>query len=229
MDLGRPERFVNMLRIFKPRSPMSMGAWCLSLFGGLASASVGADLIGRRREARALGGANALVGGYLGSYTGVLLASTAVPLWARSRMFLGPIFVTTAVATGAAATRLVLVGAGLPEGHRTRNSLGRIESTAIAIELGLSTWNERRLGATGDALERGRAGKLFRFAKWSVRAGLALRAGRSRLGPRTHHVASVLYLAGGLAFRYAWVAAGHNSATDDKAVARMARQDGREG
>jgi formate-dependent nitrite reductase membrane component NrfD len=215
-----------MLRVFKPRSPMSMGAWCLSLFGGLATASVGADLIGRKREARALGGANAVVGGYLGSYAGVLLASTAVPLWARSKMFLGPIFVTTAVANGAAATRLVLVAAGLPEGHRTRHALGRVETAAMSIELGMSTWNERRLGETGDALERGRAGKLFRFAKWSVLAGLALRALRPRLGRRGHDVASVLYLAGGLAFRYAWVAAGHNSATDDKAVARMARQDG---
>src|SRR3712207_7312595 len=77
MDLGRPERFVNMLRIFKPRSPMSMGAWCLSVFGGLGTAAIGADLLGREREARLLGGANAVVGGYLGSYTGVLLASTA--------------------------------------------------------------------------------------------------------------------------------------------------------
>ena len=82
MDLGRPERFYNMLRIFKPRSPMSMGAWALSAFGGLAAAAVGADLLGRRREAKLLGGANAIVGGYLGSYTGVLLASTAVPVWA---------------------------------------------------------------------------------------------------------------------------------------------------
>jgi hypothetical protein len=228
MDLGRPERFYNMLRIFKPRSPMSMGAWCLSVFGGLASAAVGADLIGRKREARALGGANAVVGGYLGSYTGVLLASTAVPLWARSRMFLGPIFVSTAVATGAAANRLVLVAVGLPDGHRTRHALGRVETAAIGTELALSTWNERRLGRTGDALERGRAGKLFRFAKWSVRAGLALRLLRPRAGVHAHNVASVLYLAGGLAFRYAWVAAGHNSATDDAAVARMARQDGGE-
>src|SRR3712207_8061149 len=109
MDLGRPERFVNMLRIFKPRSPMSMGAWCLSLFGGLLSGAVGADLLGRKREARVLGGATAVTGGYLGSYTGVLLATTAVPLWARSRLFLGPIFVATATATGAAATRLALV------------------------------------------------------------------------------------------------------------------------
>lgn len=223
MDLGRPERFVNMLRVFKPRSPMSMGAWCLSVFGGLATASVGADLVGRQREARALGAANSIVGGYLGSYTGVLLASTAVPLWARSRLFLGPIFVSTAVATGAAATRLALVAAGLPEGHRTRHALGRVETAAMALELGMSSWNERRLGATGDALEQGRAGKLFRFAKWSVRGGLALRAARPRFGSNAHHVASVMYLAGGLAFRYAWVAAGHNSATDDRAVASMAR------
>src|SRR3954454_7369154 len=101
-DLGRPELFYNMLRIFKPRSPMSMGSWCLTVFGGLVSAAVGADLLGRPRVARGLGAANAVVGGYLGSYTGVLLASTAVPLWARSRLFLGPIFVSTATATGAA-------------------------------------------------------------------------------------------------------------------------------
>jgi formate-dependent nitrite reductase membrane component NrfD len=228
LDLGRPERFYNMLRIFKPRSPMSMGAWCLSVFGGLATASVGADLIGRKREARLLGAANAGVGGYLGSYTGVLLASTAVPLWARSKMFLGPIFVTTAVATGAAATRLVLVASGLPEGHRTRHALGRVETAAMSIELGLSTWNEQRLGDTGDALQRGRAGKLFHLAKWSVRAGLALRLLRPRLGPPVHDVASGLYLLGGLAYRYAWVHAGHNSATDDSDVARMARHEGGE-
>jgi formate-dependent nitrite reductase membrane component NrfD len=223
LDLGRPERFYNMLRVFKPRSPMSMGAWCLSVFGALAAGSVGADLIGRHREARALGGANAVVGGYLGSYTGVLLASTAVPLWARSKMFLGPLFVTTAAATGAAATRLALVAAGLPEGHRTRHALGRVESSAIAIELVASSLNERRLGRTGDALTAGKAGVLFRFAKGAVSTGLALRLVRKRGGQWTHHAASALYLAGGLAFRYAWVDAGRHSADDAAAVARMAR------
>jgi formate-dependent nitrite reductase membrane component NrfD len=227
LDLGRPERFLNMLRVFKPRSPMSMGAWCLTAFGNLAAAAVGADLIGRHREARRIGAANAVVGGYLGSYTGVLLASTAVPLWARSKIFLGPIFVTTAVATGAAATRLALVAAGLPEGHRTRHALGRVESAAIAMELVGSSINERRLGATGDALNKGNAGVLFRFAKGAVTTGLALRLVRKRGGEWTHHAASVLYLAGGLAFRYAWVDAGRHSATDDAAVARMARH-GRE-
>ena len=79
MDLGRPERFFNMLRIFKTRSPMSMGAWALTLFGNLIAGAVGADLLGREKTARRLGGATAVVGGYLGSYTGVLLAEHRRP------------------------------------------------------------------------------------------------------------------------------------------------------
>jgi hypothetical protein len=223
MDLGRPERFYKMLRIFKPRSPMSMGVWALTAFGNLAAAAVGADLLGRRREARALGAANAVIGGYLGSYTGVLLASTAAPVWARSRLFLGPIFVSTATATGAAACRLALVAGGMEEGHPTRNALGRVEMGAMAAELLLSIVNERRLGPLARGLHEDRPGKLFKAAKWSVRTGLALRLARARGGPWTHHVASVLYLAAGLMFRYAWVGAGPRSARDDRMVAEMAR------
>jgi formate-dependent nitrite reductase membrane component NrfD len=223
MDLGRSERFLHMMRIFKPRSPMSMGAWCLAAFSSTAGASVAADLLGRRREARALTGATAVLGTYLGSYTGVLLASTAVPVWARSRLFLPPIFVCTAAATGAAANRLVLAATGTKVGHPSRTALGTVETGAMGTELVLSTLNERRLGRLGTALDEGRANRLFEFAKWSVRVGLALRFARSRGGPWTHHVASALYLLGGLSFRFAWIEAGRNSANDDEAVARMAR------
>ena len=170
--------------------------------------------------ARALAAANAVVGGYLGSYTGVLLASTAVPVWARSRLFLGPIFVSTATATGAAACRLTLVALGMPVGHPTRNALGRVEMGAMAAELGLSVVNERRLGPLARGLEEGRPGKLFKAAKWAVRAGLGLQLVRRR---PAEHVASALYLAAGLLFRYAWVGAGPPSARDDRLVAEMAR------
>ncbi|MBB4664256.1 NrfD/PsrC family molybdoenzyme membrane anchor subunit [Conexibacter arvalis] len=222
-DLGRPARFLNMLRIVKPRSPMNLGAWALVAFSALDGAAVGADLLGLRRTARALGGATAVVGGYLGSYTGVLLAATAVPLWARSRLLLGPIFVSTATATGAAATRLVLVARGLPEGHPTRLALGTLETGAMLTELGLSSLNERRLRHAAAAMTAGRPGLLFKLARGAVTTGLLLRLVRRPLGPRAHHVASALYLAGGLAFRYAWVEAGKASARDDLAVARMAR------
>jgi formate-dependent nitrite reductase membrane component NrfD len=223
MDLGRPERFYKMLRIFKPRSPMSMGSWCLTLFGGLGSAAVAADLLGRRREAKALGAANAFVGGYLGSYTGVLLASTAVPLWARSRLTLGPIFVSTATLTGAAAVRLVLVATGLPAGHPTREALGRVESGAMAAELLLSEINHHHLGRLAHALERGAGARWYSRAKWLARAGLGMRVARRWLGPWTDNVASVTFMGAALCFRYAWVRAGRTSAHDDEAVARMAR------
>jgi hypothetical protein len=214
LDLGRPLRFLNMLRIVKTRSPMSMGAWALTVFGNLAAAAVGLDLLGRR-EARAVGAANVIVGGYLGSYTGVLLAATAVPVWSRSRLFLGPIFVATATATGAAACRLAVCAAGRPQ-ESTRLALSRIQAAAMGAELLLSVVNERRLGPFARPLDS----KLMKAAKWTVRAGLALQATRrAPLG----HAASVLYLGAGLMFRYAWVRAGVASATDDESVARANR------
>ena len=224
LDLGRPERFLNMMRIFKLRSPMSTGAWCLTAFSNAMGAAVAADLLGRPRLARPLGAVAAVLGTYLGSYTGVLLASTAVPVWARSRAYLPPIFVCTGAATGAAATRLAIAAAGVPAGHPSRVALGTIETAAMAAELALAEINERRLGSLGEALQEGRPGLLFRLARRSVLAGLALRLARRRVGPWTHHLASVLYLAAGLAYRFAWVGAGRASARDDEAVALMARR-----
>ncbi len=218
-DLGRPARFLNMLRIFKPRSPMNTGAWCLMAFSGTLTGAVGADLLGQERAARGLGAATAMLGGYLGSYTGVLLATTAVPVWARSRHFLGPVFVATATATGAAATRLALVASGLPDGHPTGRALARLQAVAMGAEITLSQVNERRLGRIGKALD----GRLFTTAKALVNVGFVLQAGSRRLGPRSQDAASVAYLAAGLAFRMAWIEAGRKSAADHEAVALTAR------
>jgi hypothetical protein len=84
--------------------------------------------------------------------------------------------------------------------------------------------NEHRLGRVGDAFSKGTPGRLSRTAKSLVAVGLAL----NLLPPRrfrapAQHMASVLYLAGGLAFRFAWVEAGKASARDDEAVALTAR------
>jgi formate-dependent nitrite reductase membrane component NrfD len=212
-----------MLRIFKPRSPMSMGSWCLTIFGGLASAAVGADLLGRRRTARGLGAANAVVGGYLGSYTGVLLASTAVPVWARSRLLLGPIFVSTATLTGAAATRLVLSATGTPPGHPTRDALNRVENAAMATELLLSEVNHHHLGSLASVLDDGVGASWFQRAKWLARAGLAAQLTRRRPAI-AEHISSVCFMAAALCYRHAWVRSGVSSAHDDEAVARTARE-----
>ena len=166
---------------------------------------------------------SSLLGGYLGSYTGVLLACTAVPVWSRSRALLGPIFVATATATGAAATRLTLAARGLPADHPTGTALATIETAAMLTELSLSSLGERRLGDAAEALRRGRPGTLYRTAKGLVVLGLSQRVlVRSR--GRADDLASVLYLVAGLMFRFAWVFAGRASAGDDAVVAAGARR-----
>jgi hypothetical protein len=165
-----------------------------------------------------------VLGAYLGSYTGVLLATTAVPVWARSRVFLGPIFIATATATGAGATRLTLAAAGQAEDHPTHIALARMEAGAILAELTLSAINERRLGRAGEVFSHGAPARLSRTAKTLVTVGLLLpRIARGRARRPAQNLASVLYLAGGLAFRLAWVEGGKASAGDDEAVALMAR------
>jgi formate-dependent nitrite reductase membrane component NrfD len=220
-DLGRPERFLHMLRIFKTRSPMSMGTWCVSLFGTLGAGAVGADLLRRRRAAKVLGGANAIVGGYLGSYTGVLLAVTAVPVWNRSKWFLGPIFVSTATLTGAGAVRLTLAALGQGEEHPSQRALLVIESGAMASELVLSEINHHHLGRLAFVLEEGHGGQWFSRAKWFARGGLLLRLSRRRrgVGRWADNLASAAFMAAALCFRMAWVESGIQSARDDEAVA----------
>ncbi len=223
-DLGRPERFLNMLRIVKPRSPMNTGAWCLMAFSATAAGAVGADLLGRSALARGLGGATSVIGGYLGSYTGVLLACTAVPLWSRSRNVLGPIFICTAAASGAGTTRLALRACGQTPAHPTQRALGWVETASIVSELVLSQVHRRRLGELGEVMHHGRPGLLFRIAESAVGAGLASRLLGRHAGPRVHDLASALFAGGALGFRFAWVTAGHASARDDDAVAANARR-----
>src|SRR5205807_2874178 len=91
-DLGRPRRFLNMLRVFKPQSPMSMGAWILTAFGAATAAAAFADLVrdrwGDSLPVRVLGGVagglSALFGMPFSNYTGVLIGATAIPVWNRS-------------------------------------------------------------------------------------------------------------------------------------------------
>ena len=204
---------------------MNLGAWCLAAFSSVGAGAVGADVLGRRRTARGLGAVNALLGGYLGSYTGVLLAATAVPVWARSRVFLGPDLRLDRDGHGrrrhAAGARGGRSARGPPDPASRSHGWS---TAAIAAELALSAANERRLGRAGDALSAGAAGRLMRTAKGLVVAGLALSLlGRRRDTTRVRHATGALYLAGGLAFRIAWVEAGKASARDDEAVALTAR------
>ena len=228
-DLGRPERFLNMLRILKPRSPMSTGAWCLVGFSGAAAGAVLADVLGMHRSARAAGAMAALLGSYLGSYTGVLLSCTAVPVWARSRAFLGPMFIATSAMTGAAATRLALLTRRGTHDTGTDRALQAIEHLSLVAHVALSSANRRRLGVACEALDSGRHGLLLRGAERALLAGVLAKltvrvVRRPAVRELVDSAASATYLAAGLAVRVAWIDAGKASAKDDESAAALGRR-----
>src|SRR4030095_5995781 len=137
MDLGRPRLFINMLRVFKRRSAMSMGVWILVMFSacvfpGLIALELHAlriftGMIGQflRLAAGFLIFGSAIFGMLLATYTGVLVGATAIPAWFLHRVLL-PIHFGTA-GLGSAAALLELLG------HRIA-PLNAIGFFAAAIE-----------------------------------------------------------------------------------------------
>ncbi len=198
-DLGRPERFLNMLRVFKPRSPMSAGAWIFTAFGASA---VGAVILpGRLRDLAACGSAAAGLG--MATYTGVLLGATSIPVWARHAAVLPVHF--GASATASAVSLLELRG----HDDRALNILGiasALIETATGARIELMDDIESlplRSGPTG-ALTR--AGGVL---SGPVPLLLRLLGSRSK---KTRRLAAASSLVGSLITRLAWVAAGRASA-----------------
>lgn len=199
-DLGRPSRFLNMLRVLKVQTPMSVGAWALAVFGTASGASAVADFVARRTNlpVRLVGNvasaASAGSGLVMATYTGVLIGVTAIPVWKEHVRLLPIHFGASALASAVSLVEL--------RGHRhvALNALGI--GTAI-----FETLVETTLEAK--PLREGRSGTLTRLgAALSGPVPLFLRLMGKRRG------AAVAALAGSLITRFAWVEAGKVSAHD---------------
>ncbi|MER7982858.1 NrfD/PsrC family molybdoenzyme membrane anchor subunit [Streptomyces sp. NPDC095817] len=217
-DLGRPARFLNMLRVFKPTSPMSMGSWLLSAYGPAAGIAAASAVTGRfpRAGAAATGGA-ALLGPALASYTAVLAGDTAVPAWHGAHQELPYLF--TASATAAAAGMALLVA---PPGESAPARC--VAVFAAATEAAVTRAAERRLGMVAETWREGRAGILLRTARALTLAGAATAAvagGRSRSAAAAGGLA---LLAGSVCTRFGVFAAGIASAQDPKYTVIPQRQ-----
>ena len=189
----------------RPRAAGAVREHAADLQAALADVDgrVGADAVrqprggrGRRRPARARAAwrarsarANAVVGGYLGSYTGVLLASTAVPVWARSRLFLGPIFVSH---------RRRHRRRRLPARARRRRAAGRAPDAARARHGrdrrdGAPSWCSRSStsGGSGELASGARGGAAGQALQGSPSGrcapGSRCASARERGGPWVHH------------------------------------------
>src|SRR4051794_2704533 len=143
-DLGRPERFLNMLRVFKVTSPMSVGSWVLFVSGGASSTAAALELLGILKRVKvAAEVVSFLAGPPLTTYTGTLLANTAIPVWHEARHELPWLFGASATASAGAATALFL-----PPGEA--GPARRLTVAAVAGELAWMRVMEKRLGFVGE-------------------------------------------------------------------------------
>ncbi len=209
-DLGRPERFINMLRVFKPTSPMSVGTWILSAYGPAAGVAAGWQLLGvpgprAGVPAQLLA---ALTGPLLSTYTAALIANTAVPVWHDARRELPFLF----AASSAAAAGGALAAVSPPESAGAARALGVAGAMA---ELTVMAAMQRRLDPrVRRSYRHPPAQRPHRAARLATAAGAVLLAARGRRS-RAAAVAGGLALAAGSALtRWAIFQAGRLSADD---------------
>jgi formate-dependent nitrite reductase membrane component NrfD len=220
-DLGRPERFYNMLRVARPTSPMSVGTWILTAYGPFAGAAAAAEVVpfvpGLPRwvrtvaphAGRASGLVAAAVAPGVAAYTSVLLADTSSPSWKEAWRQLPFVFTAGAAASGAGIALLAPVE---ESGPARRLGVG-----AAIVELTVTEWMERSMGLAGEPYRLGTAGKLGRAAKAFLAGGtaLALAGRRSRA---LSALAGLCLVSGGACTRFAVFEAGQASAKDPRYV-----------
>jgi formate-dependent nitrite reductase membrane component NrfD len=208
-DLGRPERFLNMLRVFKPTSPMSVGTWIVSASGTASGTAAACELVGRFRGLRdRMETVAAVLGPFLSTYTAALLSNTAVPVWSEARVELPFVFAGSSAASAGAATALVTA-------PRLAGPARRLSVIGGALELASVEVMEKRLGFLGEPYHEGKAGAYGRAAKLATAAGTGLMAVAGRSRWRTS-VAGALLLAGSVCTRWSAYHAGFQSARDPK-------------
>ncbi len=225
-DLGMPSRFLNMLRVFKVQSPMSVGSWTLVAFSNSAAATALLGEFNQRRPNRTVNVltetsqiAAALSGLILSTYTGVLIGATAIPAWNEHVATLPIHF--AASGTAAAAAILELSGNDSPALHRIALGAAAVE-TAMGASIELSSSPGRKAlksGLSGWAM-RG-AGLLSGPLPLALRM-LSLRSKQRKSGLRS--AAAISSLAGSLLTRWAWVHAGKLSAADPSVPLQLSGQ-----
>jgi formate-dependent nitrite reductase membrane component NrfD len=209
-DLGRPERFLNMLRVFKVTSPMSVGSWILAASSGATNTAAALEALGILRPVKWLAELVSFASGPpLATYTGALLANTAIPVWSEARDELPWIFGASAAASAGAA-------AAIATPTKAAGPARRAAIAGVAVELGLVEVMEKRLGFVGEVYKQGEAHRYGRVSKFCTAAGAGLLAWQGRRSRAAAVTGGALVLAGELALRWSVFKAGFQSARDPK-------------
>lgn len=217
-DLGRPERFLNMFRVFKITSPMSVGSWILLVSGSASNTAAVLELVGKLKPLKvAAEVVSALAGPPLTTYTGTLIADTSIPVWHEGRHELPWLFGASASASAGAAAAIAVP-------PREAAPARRLAIGGVIAELGLMEAMHRRLGFVGEVYEKEEAGKYGKISKLCAAAGAAVLATRGKRSRVAAIGGSALVLAGGLALRWSVFKAGFQSARDPRYVVAPQRE-----
>ena len=217
-DLGRPERFLKMLRVFKVTSPMNVGSWILATSGSATTTAAACELSGRLPRVKLAAEAlSALAGAPLATYTATLLTDTAIPVWHEARRELPFVFASSAAASAGAAAALFMPPS--EAGPARRLAIGGAVAQNVAM-----AGMEARLGFVGEPYHQGVAGALNWAARAATLSGAWLLA---RGGGRRRSAAvagSALVLGGEVALRFSVFRAGFQSARDPRYTVRPQRE-----
>ena len=234
MDLGRPERFHHMLRVWKKTSPMNHGAWALSGYGTFASLlallavpaswlpfGVGAPVLEwlqRYVPVRVLAALGLPFAFTMISYPGVLLETTANPLWSRSN-FLGPLFAASSLSNGAAAMALLNYGSDNHKLHHTLHQFEDVTAAAEAVAIGLYLGTAKQAARP---LWKGKQSVLFLVGAIGVGIAVPAILRRSESKIVRGGLAPLLTLLGGVALKWSITYAGQESALDPEEASKNA-------
>ena len=214
-DLGRPARFTNMLRVFKPSSPMSVGSWLLAGYGPVAGAAAVSEVTGilpAAGTAATLGAG--LLGPAIATYTAALICDTAVPAWHAGFREMPYVFAGSAASAAGGLGLLATAPGAAAEPARHLAVFG------AGVELVAKQRLIRRLAASpGQSLaepyETGRTGVMLRVAEGLTAGGLA----GALLGRRSRALSALsgaALLAASALTRFGIFEAGMASARDPK-------------
>jgi hypothetical protein len=214
-DLGKPSRFLNMLRVFRPTSPMNMGAWILS---GTGATATGALLFGGRGgwlkiPGDLLGLAAGVFGAGLATYTGVLVANSAIPIWQESRKALPVLFGSSALASVGCSFDIFTEN---PAERRITNVIGNVGRVGEVVAGTLMEHHASAVPRVGRPFRHGLSGAMWRTAELLTAASLLVSMAPNRTrGARI--AAGLLGTAGSLLLRCTVAHLGTVSARDSRA------------
>ncbi|APT93745.1 nitrite reductase [Corynebacterium phocae] len=183
LDLGRPERLLNMFRVFKISSPMSVGSWILGSFGAVSGVAAAAELVElaehtpvpqkllkplrtpMRMAAGPAGVLAGVLGGPLATYTAVLLGDTSNPTWADTREYLPYVFGASA---SLASSGVAMVTTPFADAAPAR----LVAMAGAAVDLAAARKMEASMEPeTARHLHHGTPGKLMKASEYLVAAG----------------------------------------------------------